>query len=217
MAYTSRSFLKDLAIYSTGAAIGIKNTAKFTSYAAKKGIQLAGIGVTRAAPPAARGVASLAQRFPRATGVGLGLGFLETEQGEALLQAAAERGAADRRRLEQAIDERIFAATRVIESPMVQSGVRSTVKRKVSKYSKAVKKGMKAIKNSKYIGKKGTINNPKKAFATVNKIASAVSKGKKVGKKGVTGVVSTALKAFGKAMKESRATKLRKRKGGLFR
>ena len=173
--------------------------------------------VVAGTPPAARGVASVAQRFPRTAGVGLGLGFLETPQGEALLESAAERGAADRRRLEQAIDERIFAATRVIESPMVQSGVRSTVKRKVSKYSKAVKKGMKAIKNSKYIGKKATINNPKKAFATENKIASAVSKGKKVGKKGVTGVVSTALKAFGKAMKESRATKLRKRKGGLFR
>ena len=192
MPYTSRNFLKDLAIYSTGAAIGIKNTAKFTSYAAKKGIQLAGIGVTRAAPPAARGVASLAQRFPRATGVGLGLGFLETEQGEALLQAAAERGAADRRRLEQAIDERIFAATRVIESPMVQSGVRSTVKRKVSKYSKAIKAGMSAVRASKFNGKKGTISNAKRTFSTVSKVVSAVNKGKKVTSKGIRGTIARA-------------------------
>ena len=83
MPYTSRNFLKDLAIYSTGAAVGIKNTAKFISYAAKKGIQLAGIGATRAAPPVARGAASLARRFPGTAGVGLGLGFLETETGEA--------------------------------------------------------------------------------------------------------------------------------------
>jgi hypothetical protein len=194
MAYTSRSFLKDLAIYSTGAAIGIKNTAKFTSYAAKKGIQLAGIGATRAAPPAARGVASLAQRFPRATGVGLGLGFLETEQGEALLQAAAERGAADRIRLEQAIDERIFAATRLAENPMVQSGVRSTVKRKVSKYSKAVKAGMAAVRASKFNGKKGTISNAKRTFATVSKVASAVNRGKKVASKGVRGTIARAVR-----------------------
>ena len=148
--------------------------------------------VVAGTPPAARGVASVAQRFPRTAGVGLGLGFLETPQGEALLESAAERGAADRRRLEQAIDERIFAATRVIESPMVQSGVRSTVKRKVSKYSKAIKAGMSAVRASKFNGKKGTISNAKRTFSTVSKVVSAVNKGKKVTSKGIRGTIARA-------------------------
>ena len=104
MAYTSRDFLRDLAIYSTGAALGIKNTGKFAAYAAKKGIQLAGIS----APRVAQGAAGIAQRFPRATGVGVGLAALETPQGQALLEAAAERGAADRVRAQQLLDEFIF-------------------------------------------------------------------------------------------------------------
>ena len=192
MAYTSRDFLRDLAIYSTGAAVGVKNSVKFAQYAAKKGIQLAGVGVARTAPVAGRGLASLAKRNPVGFGAGLGLAALETPPGEALLEMAAERGAADRRALEQAIDERIFRATRVAENPMVQSAVKSTVKRKVSKYSRAVKAGMKAVKASSFNGRKGKISNPKKTFATVNKVVSSVNKGKKVAAKGVKGTIARA-------------------------
>jgi hypothetical protein len=192
MAYTSRDFLRDLAIYSTGAAVGVKNSVKFAQYAAKKGIQLAGVGVARSAPAAGRGVARLARRSPAGFGAGLGLGLLETAPGEALLEMAAERGAADRRALEQAIDERIFRATRVAEDPFVRQSVKSTVKRKASKYSKAVKAGMTAVKKSKFDGKRGTIKNPKKTFSTVNKVVSAVNKGKKVATKGVRGTIARA-------------------------
>lgn len=154
--------------------------------------------VARAAVPAARttaGVAgSLAAANPISTGLGLGLGFTQTPQGQALLEAAAERGAADRIALEQAIDERIFAATRTLESPTVRSAVKSTAKRKVSKYAKAVKAGMSAVKMSKFNGKKGKINNAKKTFATVNRVASAVNKGKKVSAKGVTGTIARAVR-----------------------
>ena len=143
-------------------------------------------------PPAARTAASLASANPVAAGVGLGLGTLATPPGQSLLEFAAERGAADRRALEQAIDERIFRAQRTLESPMLQSAVRSTVKRKVSKYSKAVKAAMSAVKASKFNGKKGTISNAKKTFGTVNKIVSAVKKGKKVSAKGVTGTIARA-------------------------
>ena len=192
MAYTSRDFLRDLAIYSTGAAVGVKNSVKFAQYAAKKGIQLAGVGVARTAPVAGRGLASLAKRNPVGFGAGLGLAALETPPGEALLEMAAERGAADRRALEQAIDERIFRATRVAEDPFVQQSVKSTIKRKASKYSRAVKAGMKAVKASKFNGKKGKISNPKQTFATVNKVVSAVNKGKKVATKGVRGTIARA-------------------------
>ena len=149
-------------------------------------------GVVAGTPPAARGVASLARRSPVGTGAGLGLGFLATPPGEALLEMAAERGAADRRALEQAIDERIFRATQVIESPTVRGAVKSTVKRKASKYSKAVKAGMAAVKKSKFGGKKGTIRNAKSTFGTVNKVVSAVNRGKKVTTKGIRGTIARA-------------------------
>jgi hypothetical protein len=149
--------------------------------------------VARTAVPAAgRGISAIAQRNPVGFGAGLGLAALETPPGEALLEMAAERGAADRRALEQAIDERIFRATRVAESPMVQSAVKSTVKRKASKYSRAVKAGMTAVRKSKFDGKRGTIRNPKKTFSTVNKVVSAVNKGNKVAAKGIRGTIARA-------------------------
>ena len=77
MAYTSRDFVRDLAIYSTGAAIGAKNSAKFVSYAAKKGIQLTGMAATRAAPPVARGAASLVRRNPAAAAGLAGYGLYQ--------------------------------------------------------------------------------------------------------------------------------------------
>jgi len=143
-------------------------------------------------PAASRGVGAIARRNPVGFGAGLGLAALETPPGEALLEMAAERGAADRRALEQAIDERIFRATRVAEDPFVQQSVKSTIKRKASKYSRAVKAGMKAVKASKFNGKKGKISNPKQTFATVNKVVSAVNKGKKVATKGVRGTIARA-------------------------
>ena len=198
MAYTSRSFLRDLAIYSTGAAVGVKNSSKFVAYAAKKGIQLTGVGVARTAPVAARTTAALAAANPVSTGLGLGLAATQTPSGQALLEAAAERGRMDRIALEQAIDERIFAATRVAEtlaeSPTIRGAVKSAARRKVSKYSKAVKAGMAAVKKSKFGGKAGSITNAKSTFSTVNKVASAVNKGKKVTTKGIRGVIGRAVR-----------------------
>ncbi|AXH72928.1 MAG: hypothetical protein [Circular genetic element sp.] len=53
-------------------------------------------------------------------------------------------------------------------------------------FNKAVSKGMSIVKGSTSYGKKGTINNAKKAFAAVTKVASAASKKKKAPKKGIT-------------------------------
>ena len=196
MAYTSKQFFRDLAIYSTGAAVGPKNTAKFAAYAAKKGIQLAGVGAARAAPA----VASTAAANPLVAGTALGLGALATPPGQALLDAAAVRGAADRIAVQQAVDEAVFRATelpaRQLQTAVASPVFRPAVKRKVSNYSKAVKAGMKAVKASKFNGKKGVISNAKTTFAKVNKVASAVNKGKKVASKGVTGVIKRAVRRF---------------------
>ena len=159
------------------------------------GAPIAGRVATRTVLPTAT---TLAAANPVSTGLGLGLAATQTPSGQALLEAAAERGRMDRIALEQAIDERIFAATRVgetlVESPTIRGAVKSAARRKVSKYSKAVKAGMAAAKKSKFGGKPGKISNAKKTFATVNKVASAVNKGKKVTTKGISGVISRAVK-----------------------
>jgi len=59
-------------------------------------------------------------------------------------------------------------------------------KKATTSFNKAVKKGMSIVKGSTSYGKKGTINNAKKAFAAVTKVASAASKKKKTPKTGIT-------------------------------
>jgi hypothetical protein len=51
---------------------------------------------------------------------------------------------------------------------------------------------MKAVKASKFGGKKGVISNAKGTFGTVNKVVSAVNKGKKVSTKGIRGTIARA-------------------------
>ena len=151
---------------------------------------------SRAAPV----VATTAATNPLVAGAALGLGALATPPGQQLLDAAAVRGAADRIAAQQAIDEAVFRATelpvRQLQTGMTSPLFKPAVKRKVSKYSKAVKAGMAAVKASKFNGKKGTISNAKTTFAKVNKVASAVNKGKKVATKGVTGVIKRAVGRF---------------------
>ena len=59
-------------------------------------------------------------------------------------------------------------------------------KKATTPFNKAVSKGMKIVKASTSYGKKGTINNAKKAFSAVTKVASAASKKKKAPKTGIT-------------------------------
>tara|TARA_R100000353_G_C6495568_1_gene192842 strand:+ start:159 stop:761 length:603 start_codon:yes stop_codon:yes gene_type:complete len=156
------------------------------------------------APTVGRTAATLAAANPVSTGLGLGLAATQTPSGQALLEAAAERGRMDRVRAQQLLDEFIFTqvtqpaqqAADIFESPTIRAQVKRSAKKKVSKYAKAVKAGMAAVKSSKYNGKKGNISNAKKTFATVNKVASAVNKGKKVSAKGVTGVIKRAVGKF---------------------
>ena len=153
------------------------------------------------APTVGRTAATLAAANPVSTGLGLGLAATQTPSGQALLEAAAERGRMDRVRAQQMLDEFIYTqATRpmeqiqtALESPTIQTQIKRSAKRKVSKYAKGVKAAMAAVKKSKFNGKPGKISNAKKTFATVNRVASAVNKGKKVSTKGVTGVIKRAV------------------------
>jgi len=71
--------------------------------------------------------------------------------------------------------------------------VPSRPKKVRSKFNAAVKKGMEIVKGSTSYGKKGTINNAKKAFSAVTKAASAVNKGRKAPKSGIRRKLYTAM------------------------
>jgi len=68
--------------------------------------------------------------------------------------------------------------------------------RKASKFNKAISAGMKAVRSSKFIGKKGSISNSKKAFGTVTKTVSALKKGRKRPTKGVRGTIARAVRRY---------------------
>ena len=59
-------------------------------------------------------------------------------------------------------------------------------KRKITtKFNKAVREGMKVVRASTSYGKKGTINNAKKAFTAVTKTVSKARKGLKMPRRGI--------------------------------
>jgi len=150
-----------------GAIIGLDIAAPgFSRAAAKAAVRAIGPLATRAAP------AALAYS-PVGTGTALGLGALQTQPGQQLLDLAEERGRMDRIRFEQALTD------------LTVSTKKKTVKAK-SKFNKAVSAGMKAVKASTSYGKKGIISSPKKAFSVVTKTASRINKGGKVAKSGIT-------------------------------
>jgi len=109
---------------------------------------------------------------PYLAGTALGLGALQTQPGQELLEAAGERGRMDRIRFEQALTD-------------LEVGVGKVKTRTKSKFNKFVSAGMKSVKASATYGKKGVINAPKKAFKAVVSAASAVNKGKKMPKSGL--------------------------------
>lgn len=179
-------------------AVGLDIARPGTSRAAfTRAAQAAVAVVPRVAPPVARGAvgvgraalgagATLARRNPVAA---TGLGALALQQAGAFdpVEEAIQA------RIDDAVD-RAMAPVQAIQRSDVQTIAKARAKRKVSKYSKAVKAGMAAVKKSKFGGKKGKISNAKTVFSTVNKVASAVNKGKKVAKTGIRGVAAKAIR-----------------------
>jgi len=169
-------------------------------------IKSLGKAAVKLTPWIARGVGTAAVANPIGAGIGIGtlagLGALQSPPGQQLLGAAAERGQMDRVRAQQAFDEWWYGnitrpgemIQQTFTSPTVQALAVKRVKRKVSKYGKAIKAGMKAVKASKFAGKPGKITNPKKVFSTVSKVTSAVNKGKKVATKGISGTIARAVR-----------------------
>ena len=181
-------------------AVGLDIARPGTSRAAfTRAAQAAVAVVPRVAPPVARGAAGVgraalgagatfARRNPA---VATGLGALALQQAGAFDPVEEEI----RARVDDAVP-RAMAPVQLAQTAIAKTAVKSVAKRKVSKYSQAVKAGMRAVKASKFGGKKGKITNAKKAFATVNKVASAVNKGKKVAKTGIRGVAAKAIRGI---------------------
>jgi len=147
--------------YSRKAAIKIVKTTLPVALRAGGSV---GVSAARAAIPLATN--------PYLAGTALGLGALQTQPGQELLEAAGERGRMDRIRFEQALTD-------------LEVGVGKVKSRTKSKFNKFVSAGMKSIKASATYGKKGVISAPKKAFKAVVSAASAVNKGKKMPKSGL--------------------------------
>jgi len=141
--------------------------------AAKAAVNLIGRGTVALAPRVASTGVGLIQSNPVAAGVGLGLGALQTDPGQQLLDFAEQRGRDDRVRFEQALTD------------LTMVTVPKAKKRSKSRFNKMVSAGMKQAKASSSYGKKGTINNAKKAFSAVTKAASATIGGKKLPKSGI--------------------------------
>ena len=155
------------------------------------------------APPVARGAAgvgraalggaaTLARRNPVAA---TGLGAL----------ALQRAGAFDpvQQAIEDEVNARVMNFQRAGANPVyptvrdfVEQEVPKAAKRKVSKYAKAVKAGMAAVKKSKFNGKPGKITNAKRTFSTVSKVTAAINAGKKVSAKGIRGTIGRAVRGI---------------------
>jgi hypothetical protein len=198
MAYTARDFHRDLAIFSAGGILGPTRSRKMLAYAGRKGIQLAGFAAARAAPA----VGSAVTASPVGTGAALGLGALATPPGQDLLALAAEHGRQSRILFERAQQELMTTPQRV-EAAIMSAPVsppRDTVprlkKRAVSKFNKAVSKGMKIVRDSTSYGKKGKINNAKRAFSAVTKVVSLKKRKKKAPRSGIRAKIFRGIKGM---------------------
>jgi len=120
---------------------------------------------------------------PFLAGTAIGLGALQTEPGQQLLEMAEDRGRMDRIRFEQALTD-------------LEVGVGRTKTKVKSKFNKSIAKGMSVVKASTSYGKKGTISNAKKAFSVVTKTASAVKKTGKVAKSGIKRKIGLAIRSI---------------------
>ena len=144
---------------------------------------------------------SAARANPYASAAALGLGLQQAGAFDPVTEAIE---AEVQRRTAQ-----VMAPIELAQTPLVQEQARTKVRRKVSKYSAAVKAGMKAVKKSKFGGKPGKITNAKSTFGAVNKVASAVNRGKKIAKTGLRGVAARAIR---KVLPKKKKTAPRKSK-----
>lgn len=175
---TKEQLIAIIGAYGLGRVLPAGSTRKATELAVKQMVKagkvvvpVAGRASARVAPAVAGGAMTLARRNPYAVA---GLGALGAYEA-GLLDPFIEP-------VQEAIEEEIVV-------PIQKSGRRTR-----TKFNRAVSAGMKAVRASTSYGKKGQINNAKRAFSAVTKVASKINRGKKVSAKGVTGTIARAVR-----------------------
>ena len=162
--------------------------------ALKAGARAILAGTIVIAPPVAKATARTAAANPLLAAGLLGTAAYQAGYLDPAIQRAQEesfRAQENLRRLamESPVQRAYEMAGRPTFGEAVEQLVPIAKKRTLSKFNRAVKAGMAAVKRSKFMGKPGTIKNPKQAFARVNKVASTINQGRKAGTSGVVGVI----------------------------
>jgi len=167
-----------------------------------------GMGAASVAGRSLIGAAAPIVTNPYVAGTALGAGVLASPPGQALLEAAEERGRMDRIRAEQYLTDVQTRLNPYLQDPIGElrqdfretGGIRplGRSKRRKSSYNSAVSRAMKALKKSTSYGKKGVLNSPKKAFGFVARTVSKLRRGKKVPSKGASGVVKRSIPGISK-------------------
>jgi len=168
-----------------------KAAVRMAPYAGRAAVGAAGLG----ARGAVAGIAAIPP--PVAAGAGLGYVALRSERGQQLLAEAEEHGRRSRVAYERAQAE--------MDTPGVPYGyptlaaaaavpvARTAAKRVATKFNRAVKKGMAAVKKSTSNGKRGKLAKPRAALAMVSKVIAAKKRKKKAPKSGIRRKVWSAI------------------------
>ena len=179
-----KEFLTIIAALEVGARVGPTRLRAFYKEAGRRGINLIRPG-TFAQPVAAAG---------ESVGPGLARRALGTlGRRSPYIAGGVALGEAVRRSpelVEDIIDQWEGAQEAVGVPPQKR------IRKKVSKFNKAIKAGMSAVKKSKSFGKPGKISNSKKAFAAVTKTVSSLKKGRKKPTKGIRGTIAKAVRTY---------------------
>ena len=178
------TFIGILAGLEVGRRIPQKKLVEFYTEAGRRGINLVRYGLS--GPPVTATAESVGPSLARRTLGTLGRRSPYIIGGAALGEAV--------RRAPETVDDILDS----FESAQAGLGIpkEKRVKKKTSKFNKAISAGMKAVKKSKSFGKPGNISNSKKAFATVTKTVSGLKKGRKRPVKGVRGTIARAVKRY---------------------
>lgn len=155
------------------------------------GYQLGRRGVVETAKRGAFGTGRLAVRNPQAATVGAIIALYQAGLLDDLTDPLIEGKFFNPT---PGVREEFGGAPESVRRAFTPAAVTKPARKTKTKFNKAVSAGMKAVKASSSYGKKGTINNAKRAFSAVTKVASKVNRGKKVGRKGVTGTIARAIR-----------------------
>ena len=174
-----------------------KPVARTTKAALRKALPAVGRGIIRYGPKVALTAARVTPTPLAAAAVGAAaiqnrerIADAAGNIYERVAPAAQDYGAGV---IERALDPETYRMRTDFPFERPQPLAKFTGKRKPSPFNRAVKRGMSILKSSTSYGKKGTINNAKKAFSAVTKAASGVSRGRKAPKSGIRRKLHTAM------------------------